>query len=61
MSTDTQSLSPIPGPFTDPVDEELRCYDEHLRDLQGLSPGTRQAYLPGRTHIKFQPNTTLAR
>jgi integrase len=47
MSTDTQSPSRISGlqPAIDPVGEELRCYDEHLRDMHGLLPGTRRAYL----------------
>jgi hypothetical protein len=47
MSTDTQSPSRISGlqPSIDPVREELRCYDEHLRDMHGLLPGTRRAYL----------------
>lgn len=47
MSTDTQSPTPISGrhPSSDPVGEELRCYDEHLRDVHGLLPKTRQAYL----------------
>jgi hypothetical protein len=45
MSTDTQSPSPIPGPRSsiDPVAEELRRYDEHLRDVHGLLPGARHA------------------
>jgi integrase len=47
MSTDTH-LS-VPGAATtlpsDSIGEELRRYDEHLRDVQGLSPGTRRDYL----------------
>ncbi len=29
----------------DHIDEELRRYDEHLRDMRGLSPGTRRNYV----------------
>ena len=47
MSTDTHLPVPIAGtPLpTFPIGKELRCYDEHLRDVHGLSPGTRRGYL----------------
>ena len=28
----------------DQIDEELRRYDEHLRDVRGLTPETRRSY-----------------
>jgi integrase/recombinase XerD len=47
MSIDTHLSAP--GAATtrpsDSIDEELRRYDEHLRDVHGLSPGTRRDYL----------------
>jgi integrase len=47
MSTDTHL--PAAGAATtlatDSIGEELRRYDEHLRDVHGLSPGTRRDYL----------------
>jgi integrase len=47
MRTDTHQ--PAPGAATtrpsEPIGEELRRYDEHLRDVHGLSPGTRRDYL----------------
>ncbi|MFZ1682488.1 MAG: site-specific integrase [Candidatus Zixiibacteriota bacterium] len=30
------------GASTDHIAEELRCYDEHMRDVRGLAAGTRQ-------------------
>jgi len=30
---------------TDHIDEELRCYDEHLADVRGLALGTRRHYV----------------
>jgi hypothetical protein len=47
MSTDTHLPAPIAGtPLPAfPIGEELRCYDEHLRDVHGLSPGTRRGYV----------------
>ncbi len=48
MSTDTHRPAPITEsttPTTNPIEEELRRYDEHLRDLRGLAPGTRRGYL----------------
>jgi integrase len=47
MSTNTQLPAPVAGSHlpTDPVGEELRCYDEHLRDVRGLSPATRRGHL----------------
>ena len=37
---------------TDHIDEELRRYDEHLRDVRGLTPGTGSGQTPraGRNH-----------
>ena len=32
-------------PGTIPVDEELRCFDEHMRDVRGLAPKTRSMAL----------------
>jgi len=34
-----------PAATTDYIAEELRHYDEHLRDVRGLAAGTRQGYL----------------
>lgn len=34
-----------PAASTDYIAEELRHYDEHLRDVRGLAAGTRQDYL----------------
>lgn len=34
-----------PAATTDFIAEELRHYDEHLRDVRGLAAGTRQGYL----------------
>jgi len=47
MSTDTHLPEPSEGTTlaTYPIGEELRRYDEHLRDLHGLSPGTRRGYI----------------
>ncbi len=47
MSNDTHVPAPSAGTTrpTYPIGEELRRYDEHLRDLRGLSPGTRRDYL----------------
>ena len=45
MSTDTHLPAPMAGTTTlstYPISEELRRYDEHLRDVHGLSPGTRR-------------------
>ncbi len=41
MSSDTHVPAPSAGTIrpTYPIGEELRRYDKHLRDLQGLSPG----------------------
>lgn len=35
------SAQPLPA-LTDHIDEELRRYDEHLRDVRGLAAGTRR-------------------
>ena len=48
MSTDTHLPAPMAGTTTlstYPISEELRRYDEHLRDVHGLSPSTRSGYL----------------
>lgn len=47
MSFDTHLSPPCAGTpvGTGPVVEELRSFEEHLRDVQGLSPGTRRGYL----------------
>ena len=47
MSTDTHLPAPIARTTqpTDPIGEELRRYDEHLRDVHGLSSGTRRGSL----------------
>jgi hypothetical protein len=47
MSCDTHFSPPCAGTpvGTGPVVEELRSFEEHLRDVQGLSPGTRRGYL----------------
>lgn len=39
-------IAEIPSPIGHIVDE-LRCYDEHMRDVRGLAAGTRR----GRLHI----------
>jgi integrase len=47
MSTDTHLPAPSAATTlaSDSIGEELRRYDEHLRDVRGLSPGTRRDYL----------------
>jgi integrase len=36
---------PEPTPAGDPIAAELRCYDEHMRDVRGLAQGTRSGRL----------------
>jgi site-specific recombinase XerD len=47
MSTDTHLLAPVAGAplSTYSIGEELRGYDDHLRDVHGLSPGTRRGQI----------------
>src|SRR3972149_7557616 len=35
-------LSPSSAETTDPIADELRRYDDHLRDVRGLAAGTRR-------------------
>ena len=47
MSTDPHLPAPSAATTlaSDSIGDELRRYDEHLRDVRGLSPGTRRDYL----------------
>jgi len=47
MSTDTHLPAPVAGTSLAiyPIGEELRGYDEHLRDVHGLSPSTRRGHI----------------
>lgn len=47
MSCDTHFSPPCAGTpvGTGSIIEELRSFEEHLRDVQGLSPSTRRGYL----------------
>jgi len=40
-----QGVIPEPALPTDPVANELRRYDEHMRDARGLAAGTRDSHL----------------
>jgi len=44
LPTSTADTPPLP-PSTDPISAELQRYDEHLRDVHGLSLGSRKGYL----------------
>ena len=63
MNANTNRPAPIERASTaslDHIDEELQRYDEHLRDVRGLAPGTRRNY--GRVagcllHRKFTDGT----
>jgi hypothetical protein len=41
----TASGARPPATQLDHIAEELRCYDEHLRDVRGLAAGTRKGRL----------------
>ena len=48
MIVNTNRSAPIERASTtspDSIEEELRCYDEHLRDVCGLAPETRRNYV----------------
>jgi len=40
-----QGTIPVPVLPTDPIANELRRYDEHMRDARGLAAGTRDSHL----------------
>ena len=47
MNANTNRPTPIKWAFsvsTDHIDEELRCYDEHLNNVRGLAPEIRRNY-----------------
>ncbi len=47
IATTSRDTPNFPGasPFSAPITEELRRYDEHLRDVRGLAAGTRKGRL----------------
>lgn len=60
MSNDTHlptSTADTPAfpPSTDPIGAELQRYDAHLRDVHGLSLGTRKGYLRVAGRLLRQP------